>query len=326
MNALLFPAWEYFIARQTEQHYDLLPVHRRKNLVYMLAMGAIQYSYFREWAGSFTETFYGLKRVVGKDSAAVTTSPRGMLLSLFELVAYPVLRNELDQFYEKEKLLSEMRDVRSSRPTSQTDRLKARAKAVFLLLYPRLRFLEGALHLVLQLRYAYGKSTVYSPWQWLTKLRLERITPQDYKAADAAKQQEYTALVQSLRAFEGTESVRKLLYFLFRRLGSALATGLPILIALFRWNEWWSSTDYAKKKDVLPIPPPPAHLPMNPAGLKIPRNGHCPICNEPLANPAMLNGVVYCYSCIFSSVQEFSKCPVTLLPASPDSIRKIYYG
>ncbi|KAJ3304696.1 hypothetical protein HDV03_002381 [Kappamyces sp. JEL0829] len=274
MNALLFPAWEYFIARQTEQHYDLLPVHRRKNLVYMLAMGAIQYSYFREWAGSFTETFYGLKRVVGKDSAAVTTSPRGMLLSLFELVAYPVLRNELDQFYEKEKLLSEMRDVRSSRPTSQTDRLKARAKAVFLLLYPRLRFLEGALHLVLQLGYAYGKSTVYSPWQWLTKLRLERITPQDYKAADAAKQQEYTALVQSLRAFEGTESVRK----------------------------------------------------MNPAGLKIPRNGHCPICTEPLANPAMLNGVVYCYSCIFSSVQEFSKCPVTLLPASPDSIRKIYYG
>ncbi len=43
-------------------------------------------------------------------------------------------------------------------------------------------------------------------------------------------------------------------------------------------------------------------------------------------NPAMVevSGYVFCYPCIFRHVNEHGRCPVTLRPATVDSVRRLY--
>lgn len=43
-------------------------------------------------------------------------------------------------------------------------------------------------------------------------------------------------------------------------------------------------------------------------------------------NPATIatSGYVFCYPCAFNAVMTHGSCPVTLLPASLDHVRKLY--
>ena len=53
----------------------------------------------------------------------------------------------------------------------------------------------------------------------------------------------------------------------------------------------------------------------------------CPLCHRLRTNPALLpSGYVFCYPCIYAHVEEHQQCPVTLVPAQLDDIRKLYIG
>jgi len=52
----------------------------------------------------------------------------------------------------------------------------------------------------------------------------------------------------------------------------------------------------------------------------------CPLCGDTRVNPALLpaSGYAFCYPCIHNHVEQHGCCPVTLAPASVDTIRKLY--
>lgn len=56
------------------------------------------------------------------------------------------------------------------------------------------------------------------------------------------------------------------------------------------------------------------------------RTGECGLCGKHLTNPAMVGGTgyVYCYPCLHAYVATHARCPATHVPASPDSLLRIY--
>jgi hypothetical protein len=89
MHELLKPAFDYMIAHATERYYALFPFFKFKNAAYLLLMSAIEFQYLKKWGGSFTETFYGLKRTKG----------RSIVLNIMEIVWFPVLKSQLGAFF-----------------------------------------------------------------------------------------------------------------------------------------------------------------------------------------------------------------------------------
>lgn len=65
-----------------------------------------------------------------------------------------------------------------------------------------------------------------------------------------------------------------------------------------------------------------------PDGIGLPASpADCPICRRTRTNPATLpSGYVFCYPCIHAYVETHVRCPVTLIPAELDDIRKLYLG
>ena len=80
--------------------------------------------------------------------------------------------------------------------------------------------------------------------------------------------------------------------------------------------------------NLLPIPPPPPPIQPHENGIPIPKQASsvCPICCEKRTNPTVLksSGYVFCYPCIFNSVQEHKRCPVTLLESDVWMLFRIY--
>jgi len=128
---------------------------------------------------------------------------------------------------------------------------------------------------------------------------------------------------------------------------------LPLLLFAFKFLEWW----YAENKQsapALPTPPPPRPpavkqppkrtppllllLLTRPICVSLSRKvvgeaasagknqGECGLCGKRRTNPAMVagTGYVFCYPCLHASVATHGRCPATGLPASPDSLVKLY--
>ncbi|KAL2942726.1 Peroxisome biogenesis protein 12 [Bienertia sinuspersici] len=52
-----------------------------------------------------------------------------------------------------------------------------------------------------------------------------------------------------------------------------------------------------------------------------------PLCSERRANPSVItvSGFVFCYGCIFKYVSQYKRCPVTLIAAEVDDIRRLFH-
>jgi hypothetical protein len=114
-------------------------------------------------------------------------------------------------------------------------------------------------------------------------------------------------------------------------------SGLILAVFGFKALEWWYSSAEARlaATRALPPPPPPKPPPPHPRGCGLPPASDdgsggpppCPLCHRaPKAAPAALavSGYVFCYACVFGHVSEHGCCPVTLMPARLDDIRKLY--
>jgi peroxin-12 len=104
--------------------------------------------------------------------------------------------------------------------------------------------------------------------------------------------------------------------------------GLMLCVVGFKLMEWWYGTAEEKVTGslALPVPPPPPTPPPHRDGVA-PREGACPLCGaSPAVSPAAPAGAGYvcCHACLTSHIQKHSACPVTLLPARLEDIRKLF--
>nr|GMD52030.1 peroxisome biogenesis protein 12 [Ipomoea batatas] len=121
-------------------------------------------------------------------------------------------------------------------------------------------------------------------------------------------------------------------------------TGLIAAVFFFKMMEWWyqSAEERMSAPTIYPPPlPPPApkvsrfellpgmlFMPVAKDGITLPPDRTlCPLCSQKRANPSVVSvsGFVFCYSCIFKYVSQYKRCPVTLMPATVDQIRRLFH-
>lgn len=107
-------------------------------------------------------------------------------------------------------------------------------------------------------------------------------------------------------------------------------TGLIAAVFFFKMMEWWyqSAEERMSAPTVYPPPPPPPRPKVAKEGIPLPPNRTiCPLCSQKRANPSVVavSGFVFCYACIFKYISQYERCPITLMPATVDEIRRLFH-
>mmetsp|Transcript_9250 Transcript_9250/g.19779 ORF Transcript_9250/g.19779 Transcript_9250/m.19779 type:complete len:379 (-) Transcript_9250:696-1832(-) len=301
---------------------------------------------------TFAEALYGLRRRTisktahGKD----TMSSRQRLMGLVLQVGLPYLKSKADRLYKLQieagplgLALQQAARSSTSAPGGQQaapplpwpPRQLLRA---FMTTYPYLHALYEGTSFVYQLAYLLGMAEAHRPALHVLGLQLARVSAQDMADMARNKTAWRTAQLARAAAQPGAGPVA--------RAASALQRGAlrglhllsdhyrhALILAVFGFKalEWWytSAEERLKISMALPPPDPPPPPKPSPKGVGLPQDTSlCPVCRRRCTNPAQIttSGFVFCYPCAFSYIMDHACCPVTLMPATLDHVRKLYEG
>ncbi|KAI9592004.1 Pex12 amino terminal region-domain-containing protein [Syncephalis fuscata] len=355
MRDLLRPALRYLVTFYAERYPRyMLRVHHHFDELLLLVSWLVERHYLQHWASSFSENFYGLKRVIAAEQTKIWSS-KDTIQSLFYLIGIPYLKTKLDEAFDRarggaaadlfgeDELESEAEEERQrlaaqmsstghqtlqSRGRYYASIISHRCTRLFRVIYPWMNAVYHGATLGYQVAYLYDFTRFYSPWLHLQGIEIQRMTMDDYRQF-YHKQEEAAEQFRQARLASNGLSITVLRRWLFLALSRGLdwlKVILPMGMFFFKFLEWWYASDYHKRAQQRPIPPPPEPIKPSPKGLPLPVDPElCPICLKMRTNPAALpTGYAYCYPCIFHAVEESGHCPVTLVPVELEQIRKLY--
>ncbi|RXM95044.1 Peroxisome assembly protein 12 [Acipenser ruthenus] len=285
----------------------------------------LQHHYLSQTSASFSENFYGLKRValwgqgVGSRLACRGLPRRHHWRSLLLLALLPYCRVKLEKFLAR---LREEEDFSIHLPRAPWKKLYK----AFLAAYPFTSMVWEGWVFSQQLLYVFGRTWHHSPLLRLAGVRLVNLTAEDIRAMD---------LQPLLTAGSGTNQSahEKLRLFLSQAVGGvafSLSTGLSVGVFFLQFLEWWYSSenqDTIKTLTSLPTPPPPVHLDEQTDQLTLPKHQSlCPLCHKTRANDTALatSGYVFCYRCAYTCVKRQQRCPLTGYPTELQHLIKLY--
>uniref|UniRef100_A0A3B3SSZ7 Peroxisome assembly protein 12 n=1 Tax=Paramormyrops kingsleyae TaxID=1676925 RepID=A0A3B3SSZ7_9TELE len=286
--------------------------------IYVCLDFLLQHHFLCKTSASFSENFYGLKRVVAAHPlrpAHVGLRRKQHWRSLLLLVLVPYLRAKL------EKILARQRDEDDYSIQLPQTRFRRMYRA-FLAAYPFVSTAWEGWIFCQQLAYIFGRTWHHSPLVWLAGVRLVRLTAYDVQSIDLKAQKSV------LR--RPTKSV-----FLFKTFSAALgsvavaiSTSLSLGVFFLQFLEWWYSSENnstIKSLTSLPTPSPPLHLDHSEEQPFLATNV-CPLCRKVRANETALatSGYVFCYRCIYIYVKAHQRCPLTGYPTELQHLIKIY--
>ena len=126
--------------------------------IYLAFDTVVEYSHLRAFKASFSEHFYGLKRL---NSSGQRLDPEKVVLSFFLLTLGPYIKRKLDT------LLSNLRHEAAA------ERIETKSpQFYFVNIYPVVCFLTELSNLVLQVQYTVNRSDYYSLWCRVLGIRL----------------------------------------------------------------------------------------------------------------------------------------------------------
>ncbi|EDM05474.1 peroxisomal biogenesis factor 12 [Rattus norvegicus] len=312
------------LAESNPAHYGFF--WRWFDEIFTLLDFLLQQHYLSRTSASFSEHFYGLKRIVAGSSpqlqrpASAGLPKEHLWKSAMFLVLLPYLKVKL------EKLASTLReeDEYSIHPPSSHWK---RFYRVFLAAYPFVTMTWEGWFLTQQLRYILGKAEHHSPLLKLAGVRLGRLTAQDIQAMEHR-------LVEASAMQEPVRSIgKKIKSALKKAVGGvalSLSTGLSVGVFFLQFLDWWYSSENQetiKSLTALPTPPPPVHLDYNSDSPLLPKmKTVCPLCRKARVNDTVLatSGYVFCYRCVFNYVRSHQACPITGYPTEVQHLIKLY--
>ncbi|XP_076758183.1 peroxisomal biogenesis factor 12 isoform X2 [Xylocopa sonorina] len=261
----------------------------------------LQRHYSNKYSASFSEAFYGLKRIAVIDSKVERDlSKEQKKLSLMLIVLFPYIKNKLSRLSNEYKL--EQADGYT--PKSRWQKLYRiciiKGYSIFFMIYEFLVLYNYIL-------YVSGKSTYTSPLLRLLSISLTYAKPE---AAITISD-----LLRKIKdnSFGISDSID-----ILQRM---MTTGLEFGAFFLQFLSWWSEEHYFTNLLALPTPPPPT-IPETAKRYK----GICPICCEAFRVHTVLSvsGYAFCYQCILPVIRRDKKCPVTNYPAKEDDLIRLY--
>ncbi|OXU25299.1 hypothetical protein TSAR_005309 [Trichomalopsis sarcophagae] len=282
-----------FIASVNPDKYAWL--YQWSDEVYLVLISTLQHYYLKNYSASFSETFYGLKRIVLKDSKVqLNLDKKRLNFSLIILVVFPYLQKKIENWENQNLDLNTAQQTKWKVHISKTYKIVRAVKEV-LTLYQYLLYLSNR-----------------SEYPTLS-LRL-LSTSLTY-----AKDNEEIGLIELLKklghgnfsANDGLEVIRL-----------TIVRSIEVSAFFLQFLQWWNQEHYHNfNLTTLPVPPAP-QIPEFAKKYK----GICPICKKPpwIHTAISTSGFVYCYTCILPEVRKNKKCPVTGYPAKEDHLIRLY--
>ncbi|KAJ0000686.1 hypothetical protein NQD34_005706 [Periophthalmus magnuspinnatus] len=287
--------------------------------LYLLLDILLQKHFLSHCSASFSENFYGLKRVCGGQLGRLALSSRSYWRSLLLLCLVPYLRAKL------EALLAKQRDEEDFSIRLSQSRFQRMYRAL-VAAYPYVSSAWQALVFCQQLLFVFGVAKTHSPLLWLARVRLARLSTQDIRDMELREEKP--------REPAGGSPLHRTWHLLSqatRGPAVSLSTTLSLGVFFLQFLEWWYSSENqstVKTLTTLPAPPPPLHLqPANQSAAESDRFLQtCPLCHRPRTNATVLStsGFVFCYPCVYAYVKAHRRCPVTGYPSELQQLVKIY--
>ncbi|XP_072299774.1 peroxisome assembly protein 12 [Eucyclogobius newberryi] len=287
--------------------------------LYLLLDVLLQKHFLSHCSASFSENFYGLKRVSGGQQGLLTLNSRSYWRSLLLLCLVPYLRAKLEAVLAKQR---DEEDFSIRLGQSRFQRMYRAGVAA----YPFVSSAWQALVFCQQLLFVFGVAKTHSPLLSLARVRLARLSAKDIRHMELREESEPGPAGGS-----PLHRTWHLLSQATRGLAVSLSTTLSLSVFFMQFLEWWYSSENqsaAKTLTSLPAPPPPLHLqPANQSAAECERRLQtCPLCQRPRTNATVLatSGFVFCYRCVYTYVKSHRRCPVTAYPSDLQQLIKIY--
>ncbi|XP_036004432.1 peroxisome assembly protein 12 [Fundulus heteroclitus] len=293
---------------------------RHFNELYLLLDVVLQNHFLSRCGASFSENFYGLKRVcVGRGLPEGRGLPAGLGLrrgsrwrSLLLLCLVPYLRAKLEATLARQR---EEEDFSIRLAQSRNQRLYRAAVAA----YPYVSSAWRAWTFCQQLLYVFGVSRTHGPLLWLADVRLARLNAQDLR-----EMEQKPSGTQPPPDGRLVQRAWWLMSQATRGVALSLSSSLSVGVFFLQFLEWWYSSENqstVKAVTSLPAPPPPLHLQEERGDQK-----NCPLCRTLRTNSTALStsGFVFCYRCIHAYVKANRRCPLTGFPSEPQHLIKLY--
>lgn len=205
--------------------------------LYLLFDFVVQYSHLRAFNASFSENFYGLKRIDAKHNNERLTSKQ-IYSSLLFLIGYPYLKIKLDNLHERLKYdLLEGKRLQS-------------VQLWFVKVYPTFCSVWNGLLLYYQIKYAVGKGNYHSPLLRLASVELRCLTQEDLNERNTK-----VLLEPNLSWFN---YLKRISWICTKYCATGLGAGLSFGAFFIQFLDYWYTRESAPPSFAsLPIPPPP---------------------------------------------------------------------
>lgn len=345
LEELLSPSLRYILVHYTTKYpYYLLKITNRFDELNLVLRSFVEWYFLKYWQGTFTENFYGLKRVLrtvlneGKYNSAKLTQLVPSLVeerrrltnwqvaaSVFEITGTAYVLEKLNYWYEILYPKYITNQLVPQDPNSKKDVFYTNLKRKFVEVFPYLQSIVRGANLVTLLMYLSGKSKSPSIWTTLFGINFSRLNSYDYsrhekggieagklKRVNRVRPETTLELIMRLASNNIFSPVWKTIRFI-------LGTFFPVAIFSLKFLEWWNNSDFASKlsrnlgNTLSTVLPPPSSLSKRTDLLLHKKKTYkagklCPLCHEEISNPAIIEtGYVFCYTCIYNFLQNSHK-------------------
>lgn len=345
LEALLSPSLRYVLVHYAQRHPGyLLKLANKFDELNLLLRSAVELYFLNHWQGTFTENFYGLKRVsqtplsvpkyassrvaqlvpsMIEERRRLTTLQK--VVSVFEITGTAYLQEKLSYKYELLYSKYVTNQLKESESFTKSQNRTIRLQRLFVQLYPYIQSSWRLLNLAATIMYLSGVTKSPSLLTLLFKINYSRLNSYDYsRNEDLSSLQSKRKLVNRNRPLGNAEVAMQVLSkYLTNPTGRAfkytLGTFFPLAIFSLKFLEWWNNSDFAQTLAKLQnhslesIVPPPSVLSrlkdFHGKSEKIYKSGIvCPLCKEEISNPAIIEtGYVFCYTCIYNYLRDSHK-------------------
>lgn len=325
---------------------------------FALLMLVLESHTLRTTDASFSESLYGLRRRpanitvnINKDDAAPSTASlrrRQKLLSVVFLVVLPYLKSKLHSIYNKDREArlratlwgdenqgfeddySPVSTPTSGAGASVSTRIANRAQRIVGFCYPWLHASTEGLQFAYQLLYLLDATGYYSLALHALGIHVCRATGQELMDTSSRISKMRSRERERLRGPQWLKTLQGALLSCTYTVLDYAQTGLIAAVFFFKMMEWWyqSAEERMSARTVYPPPPPPPPPEVAKEGIPLPPDRTiCPLCSQKRANPSVVtvSGFVFCYTCIFKYITQYNRCPITLMPATVDQIRRLFH-
>ncbi|XP_061340450.1 peroxisome biogenesis protein 12 [Gastrolobium bilobum] len=325
---------------------------------FSLLMLLLETHSLRNTDASFSESLYGLRRRqanIRLNNDANGLRRRQKVLSVVFLVVLPYLKSKLHSIYNKEREArlqatlwgdeNEGYDVPLPRgfeldppvstatfdaaDSSITTRIRKRLQKIVGICYPWLHATSEGLQFAYQLLYLLDATGYYSLSLHVLGVHVCRATGQELLDTSSRISKMRNFERERLRGPQWLKTLQGALLSCMYTVLDYAQTGLIAAVFFFKMMEWWyqSAEERMSAPTVYPPPPPPPPPKVAKEGIPLPPDRTiCPLCSQKRVNPSVVtvSGFVFCYACIFKYITQYKRCPLTLMPATVDQIRRLF--